>query len=280
MAVGIVKAAVLGCGPAGLLAAHGIRMAGERYGARVDLRIYSVKKKSPLYGCQYLHAPVPGLGVELRMQEVHYKLTGSISGYREKVYGLVEDVAVSPELLESNHFAWNIRQVYERLWEMYQPSINSLILNQDVWHLLHNKLQSENFNLLVTTVPAPALCNPLSRTCTFESQQIWAMGDAPELGRRVPADYSLHDATILCSGKEEDSWYRISNVFGHHTIEWPEGANPLRGASKVTKPIKTNCECNSELYRSGRFARWEKGVLAHQSYFDGYFLTEELIQRG
>lgn len=260
-----LKAAVLGCGPAGLLAAHGIARGAQRAGMEAEVRIYSQRKKSPLYGCQYLHRDIPGLN--LRSQPVDYRLTGSITGYREKVYG-IEDVAVSPGILETNHTAWDIRQAYEQLWGMYEPAINDWYLSPGSWRMLWEQLNSEGFGLVISTVPATVLC--ADQVCTFKSERIWAMGDAPELGRLAAVPVELPEGTILCNGKPHMDWYRASHVFGHHTVEWPENVEPPRGASRVVKPISTTCECNPGVIRSGRYATWTKGVLSHTSYEDGH----------
>ncbi len=73
--------------------------------------------KSALYGCQYLHAEIPGLS--LRSATVDYELRGTTEDYRRKVYGPESDVRVSPEDLEGTHKAWDIRSAYSQLWTMY-----------------------------------------------------------------------------------------------------------------------------------------------------------------
>src|SRR3982751_4431903 len=107
----ILKAAVLGCGPTGLLAVHGmVRSAMSLGGIELEIRVYSTKRKSPLYGCQYLHEEIPGLNADV--MNVWYGLRGSVEDYRAKVYDSegADDVAVSPQLMETSHQAWNIRQ--------------------------------------------------------------------------------------------------------------------------------------------------------------------------
>ena len=271
---GVLKAAVLGCGPAGLLAVHGIVRAAEAAEREVEIKIFSQKRKSPLFGCQYLHRAIPGL--ELPNRRVDYRLQGSIAGYREKVYGSSEDVAVSPELLEEDHWAWDIRAAYDQLWERYELAIHDYFLTPGSLRLLFAKLYEEQFDIYISTVPAPVIC--LDRGCTFDREEVWAQGDAPELGRWANTPVELPEGTILCSGREEDEWYRVSRVFGHHTIEWPAEAVTPVGASRVTKPLKTDCECHPQWHRSGRYATWKKGVLAHESYRDGMRLTRNALR--
>jgi hypothetical protein len=273
---GTLRAAVLGCGPAGLLAAHGIAQAARNNGVEAEVSIYSSKRKSPLFGCQYLHRSIPGL--DLRYQAVDYRLTGTLEEYRKKVYG-IEDVAVSPGILEDDHGAWDIRQAYDQLWDAFSPAIEDYFLTLGSWRLLRARLEEAGTDLVISTIPATVLCqgNVGSARCTFHSEQIWAMGDAPDLGRGIPEFMRQPPGTVLCNGEDGVPWYRISNVFGYHTAEWPEDHPAPRGASKVTKPIKTTCKCHPTLHRSGRYARWTKGVLAHESYEDGYRLANRLL---
>lgn len=262
-----LKVAVLGCGPTGLLAVHGIRRAAEDRGLEIDLKIFSAKRKSQLFGCQYLHAAIPGL--QLRWERVHYQLVGGLEGYRSKVYGEAEDVAVSPELLEKNHTAYDIRQAYDQLWSLYEPAITDYYFSAGSWKLLQRRLQDDGTRLVISSLPAPVICRD-GPECKFESQQVWAMGDAPELGRWAAMPATIPPRTIVCNGDPMVEWYRASHVFNHGTVEWPEDAQPPRGASRVNKPIKTTCECNPTVLRVGRYGRWKKGVLSHEAYLDAY----------
>lgn len=267
-----LTAVVLGCGPAGLLAAHGITVAAEERGKEAEVQIYSSKHRSQLFGCQYLHQAIPGL--TLASQFVDYRLTGTLAGYRRKVYGR-EDVAVSPDLLERSHRAWDIRAAYQQLWERYEGGIEDYFLSTGSWRILRRQLY--DVDIIISTVPAPVLCSDLDG-CTFDSETVWAMGDAPPLGRRAAVPVELPDGSILCSGKGSQEWYRVAHVFGHHTVEWPADATPPRGASRVTKPLSTTCRCNPEVIRSGRYARWQKGVLAHESFLDAYALALKVLR--
>lgn len=282
MATSTLSAAVLGCGPTGLLTAYGIAFGAQQMGLRSEIRIFSAKQKSPLYGCQYLHRPIPGLN--LRRERVHYRLTGKLEGYRRKVYGLegAEDIAVSPALLDDDHYAWDIRAAYDQLWDLFEPSITNYYFSVDSWPQLKKKLDREGVDMIFTSLPAPVLCRDTSGArCTFRSQEVWAMGDAPRLGRMAWKPSETKPRTIVCSGREEDQWYRVSNVFGHHTVEWPGDIvpDPPHGASRVKKPLETSCQCNPDVIRVGRYGEWKKGVLSHTAFEKGLAVVSRTARK-
>jgi hypothetical protein len=244
------RAAVLGCGPAGLFAAHAL--AQDNW----DVTIFSKKRRSEMFGAQYLHAPIPGLTVG-RSREVHYRLNGTVDAYREKVYGRRSGISVSLEALTSRHPAWDIREAYAAAWSVYAERIINIPQISPEWVI--QELHPLRYDRVVTSIPATELC---SEVHVFDSQQVWAIGDAPERG--VFAPYSPTRETVECDATREVGWYRASNIFGYTTMEWPSGRKPpFDGVAPVTKPISTDCDCFSNFIRVGRYGTWTKGVLSH-----------------
>lgn len=259
-----MKAIVLGCGPAGLFATHALVQDGW------DVKVYSKKRRSELYGAQYLHQPIPGLKqVE---GKVRYILQGgTTTEYRRKVYG-AHEVTVSPEMIDpvQIHPMWDIRASYYDAWSRYEE----IIVNKSLLTGVHvdEIEQKEHPDLIVSSIPRYFLCrNPMHK---FKSVTVWAVGDAPERGvftrsivRNLPL---IPDEYVVCSADPNDSWYRLSNVFGYRTIEWPLRESVPVEAAKVKKPISNDCNCLSDLplLHVGRYGRWEKGVLSHSAYFD------------
>lgn len=252
-----MRVGVLGCGPAGLMAAHAVRMCGD------EVVIYSRKRKSHLFGAQYLHAPIPGVTDRESRISVEYKLThGTIPEYRRKVYGAQWDGTVSPEDLEFTHPAWDIRETYDRLWTMYEPKILDLEVDAPGVDILH---RDSNIDLLINTIPMNMLCREGHQ---FKATEVIAAGDAPELGINIGSQYHCPPDTVLLNGADVPRWYRISNIFGHTTVEWPGGIKvPVSTASSVTKPTMTNCDCWPKMLRVGRYGEWSKGVLSHSAYY-------------
>lgn len=248
---------VLGCGPAGLFAA----VAAEGLGANVQ--IISKARKSQLFGAQYLHAPIPGLDSG-EPEVISYRLTGTVEQYRAKVYGQNSQLTVSPEALNSDHKAWNIRTAYDAAWDRFSDRIQDREITSR-W--LHASGATLSADFVIWSIPSDQFC---IGGHTFAAQNVYAKGDAPELNEWCPV--MVAPWTVQCNGEESPRWYRASNIFGHKSAEWPDGpAPPIKGLARVTKPIFTNCSCwhhigRAPVLRVGRYGRWEKGELTHQAY--------------
>lgn len=249
-----MKAAVLGCGPAGLVAAHAL------YDAGVEATIFSHAVKSNLYGAQYLHAPIPGID-EGDSIKIDYQLQGTVEDYRRKVYGDTYDGSVSPGSLPPGHPAWDIRQTYHNLWDMYAEEVIDTHIDrywmQDNW---------SEWDLILSTIPAPHICYNLQHD--FLSREIWAYGEAPDRHRTIGRDdYQLKEGMVICNGNFQPFWYRASLIFGHATIEWPGNiSRPFMNCARVVKPISTDCNCWPNVVRLGRYGKWKKGALVHEVY--------------
>lgn len=263
------RVAILGAGPAGLLAAQAAHERGY------DPTIFSRPPlgdrngsvaKSELHGCQYLHAPVPdptfagGPG-----EPVNYTLKGTSDEYRRKVYGTDDTrIAVSPDEYgqAESHLAWDLRCVYRKLWNRWEPAMRPLdITPQEVAIALEGPWVK-----VFSTVPAPALCRDPGHQ--FTEQVVWAMGQR-EGSQDFP--FTCPPFTVVCNGERDTGYYRIANVFGMTTVEWSGVRKPpIRGVVRVQKPISTNCTCHQKagLVRIGRFGKWQKGVLVHSAYKD------------
>ena len=263
-----MKVLVLGCGPAGLLAAHA---ASYAEGAQVIL--VSSKRRSTLYGCQYLHQPIPGL--KLNRTEVDYRITGEIADYETKVYGAPgAGGPVSPSLFSGRYPAWDIRQAYDLLWSTYESRILDIQLAPEI---IRPMIEYYEADLVISSVPLPVLCqNPQEHA--FSEVSCWAMGDAPALGQSVPVP--CPEDTVICDSTRDTGYYRVARVFGHSTVEWPGHRQrpPVAGVVKFSKPLATTCVCflgigdtpdqRPVVQRVGRFGRWQKGVLAHEAFND------------
>lgn len=256
-----MRVAVLGCGPSGLFAAHGALMAGAD-----DVRIISRKRKSDLHGCQYLHAPIPGLTIG-DPREVVYRLLGDAESYRSKVYGDAWLGSVSPEDMEEDHKAWDLRATYDAAWKMYHDYVIDELLTP---RFIDDHIVGE-FDVVISSMPATALCH---ENHTFRSMEINASGQTAQ--RDLP--YFSGDDVVTCNGQAEPSWYRLSRVFDYSTVEWPADITPPISFARVQKPLDNNCDCfRNDIIRVGRYGAWHKGILTHHAYESARDVVTELL---
>jgi hypothetical protein len=247
------------------MAAHGIASHPDI----TYLEVLSLGAKSELHGAQYLHQQIPGVRAD--SHTVKYELRGDIEGYRDKVYGRMWVGSVSPEDLVGEHDAWDIRETYDYLWFTYSTLLRPLDINPRVVQQIINSKP----DLIINSIPRSVLCvNP---THSFGETSIVAAGDAPLMGIRVP--FTCPNFKVICNGDDNPSWYRLSRVFDHTTVEWPAsvGRVPVSSASTVRKPTSTDCDCWPEIKHVGRYGKWEKGVLSHTAYEDARNYVEEKV---
>lgn len=257
-----MRVIILGCGPAGLLAAHAAEQAGAE-----SITIFSKKRKSEMYGCQYLHSDIPGLDLGQPL-EVFYYLLGSPGEYRAKIYGPNSTVEVSPDTLDEDHLAWDIRKAYDRLWAKWGREVIDVSLNADNVAQMVADMPGDGF--IFSTVPARYLCKHPDRH-GFRSEYVWAVGDAPERGIFAPRLEQVDPGSVVCNGREAPRWYRASDVFDYRTVEWPDGVKPpFEGVTRIEKPLDTNCDCYPQVHRLGRFGKWKKGVLSDSAYHEAF----------
>lgn len=264
---------VLGCGPAGLMSAHAAVMLGY------TVSIHSKKRKSEMYGAQYLHRPIPLISKPEEKFEVSYVLQGTEEEYRRKVYGPTWNGTVSPEDLTEAHPGWDIRAAYDRLWGLMSELIidTEFKTPADVARLID---RYDDDHVWASSIPATVLCG-MREQHSFASQEVYAIGDAPERGIFCPIE--VQPQTVFCNGETVPSWYRASNILGYRTAEWPEGKKPpIEGVAKITKPLATTCDCLPFVHRVGRYGKWEKGVLSHSAFYEtfaGLGGNEEELQK-
>lgn len=244
-----MKIAVLGCGPAGLMVAHAVTLAGyEPY-------IISKRVKSRMYGAMYLHQRLPGMKQEPDFQLEIVK-TGSAEGYAQKVYGDWRHPVSFSEFEGGKFPAWDLRKAYDWLWTLYNLNIQDFEVDRGFLDLV----ASEN-DIVFSTIPAALLCDG---SHDFHAQQIYVLhGEDP---------YFTQDRHLMWyEGRADKDWYRFSQFGNYLSWEYSDRVNfQLRMPYQVTygtKPISNNCDCLPEnVIRLGRFGAWKKGCLTHHAY--------------
>lgn len=246
---------ILGCGPAGLLAAHAVEQAGH------EPTIISVRVKSQIGGAQFLHESIPGLTKGGEQEHVQFSKVGTKAEYARKVYGDPTHSCSWDRFKVGKLPAWSLRETYDRLWDKYKHIVRDVRLDGDK---LRGLLRYPETKLVLSTVPLPLLCSrrPIH---AFDSAPIFIVSGRPR--------HLNHTGNwILYSGWDQDRWFRASSLWGE---EWTEyggrGSTGLaKGREMLTglKPTISNCNCldHPKVVKLGRFGRWYPGVLTHHAY--------------
>lgn len=257
---GELNVLVLGCGPAGLMAAH----AAAQF--ECNVKILSKPRKSFMNGAQYLHRPIP-MATRSPAFQISYDLWGTAEGYREKVYGADSRVEVSPTTLSQQHDAWDIREAYDWLWDTYGSYVQGWEADSPEW--VDTLLGSLKPDLTISTIPAHLLCKGGH---AFSSTTIWSTDKAMGIGDG--------DNKVVCNGDKGFGWYRSSRIHGWENTEWPQDRKPPINSERlweVTKPVGTTCDCFPGVVREGRYGSWRKGVLSHEAYYNTAQTLGEVI---
>lgn len=252
---------IIGCGPAGLLAAH----AAEQLG--VTPVIISRKVKSVIPGSQYLHNAIPGLTSPYPDNTVLYTRIGTAAGYGQKVYG-DPNRETGWRNYATVYPSWNVHQAYDNLWFRYADRIEDTVENlepaQISWLLDSNEM-------VISTVPAQHACYDKSHDFKGANYWIQTLPTPPEdEGRDV----------VVYNGILRDQWYRWSILGGVCSIEYavsPPLSFTEDSVVKGIKAVSTDCDCHPGLVRAGRWAEWRHGVLLNDAYTTAYNAIKEKI---
>ena len=233
---------VLGCGPAGLLAAHGITMAG---GSPI---ILSRKVKSVIAGAQFLHRAIPEITSHEPDGMLDFRKAGDPGRYAARIYGDPSHPTSWERYQTGAQPAWSMQDAYSVLWDRYEP----MIMEAEVEPDMLDELERE-FGLAVSTIPAKCLCSNMAHA--FPSVPIHILPWTP-----IP-----EDNFVMYNGSGMGHWYRTSRIFGHSSTESTQPFDEP-GAMKGFKILNTNCDCRPNIVRAGRFGEWRSGILTHHAF--------------
>lgn len=253
-----MKVIVIGCGPAGLAAAH----AAVGHGAEVT--IYAPKQKSPQNGPLLLQRPIPGINNGHPDGTIHQiVIGGSILDYRYKLYGDV-NIGINGNILQPYYHAWNHKATYDLLWLKYHEMIDDRTITGDELAMMHKEA-----DLVVSTANAMVMC---------VDRAVHTFGYAEVC---VTPEYSYPnqpDNTIIFNANDDYPWVRSSRVFGVPVTEWIPSEAPLRARS-IIKPIMTDCDCYPHVLRTGRFGAYKNETWVDTAYWDTYSALESIARK-
>lgn len=277
-----MKITVLGCGPAGLLAAHTART----YGAEV--RVFSMMPRpSYIAGAQFLHSEVPGLSVPFHT--VRIEKMGDREEYARKVYGNPRASVSWDRYVEAEYPAWNLRALYTSLWNIWgssvvptavTPAIAKRLAKTGIMYIPNEGLGYTIWeaDTVISTIPMKSICQQ-GEGLSMQPHQF--IEQTVHIVQKENDYYHGPENLIVYNGEKEPAWYRRSYLFGCTAYEWPERIKPpVDGVVKIRKPLATNCDCfdvtEASFLRVGRYGAWNKDSLVHNVVG----VVEDLMEEG
>lgn len=258
-----VKVAVIGCGPAGLAAAHAAA------GRGCEVQIFAPKLKTPQNGPLLMQRPLPGINTSHPDGTIHQiVINGSILGYRYKLYGDI-NIGINGDILVPSYPAWRHTETYTALWAIYADLITDMHIIPPVLASLH-----ENYDLVVSTANAQSMC---MKKDTWRDPSYRHVFESKAVAITSNCEYPDQPYnTIIFNAGENDAWVRSSNIFGNTVTEWPVTATIPEGLGSriIQKPISTNCSCFPHVLRTGRFGAFKNETWVDTAYHDTWNAIE------
>lgn len=248
-----MKCAIVGCGPAGLAAAH------AAYGLGAEVTIYSPGIKSPQRGPLVLQRPIPAITTDHPTGYIRQLVIGgSILDYRYKLYGDI-NISVQGNILKTGYHCWNHIEAYDKMWDLYMNTtsdtvnrVDGLVSSIDLYVI------QKDFDLIINTAPLKDLC--------FDDHEF--IFKAVEITDGYSYPNQPENTTIFNAG-DKFPWVRSAWLLGNSCTEWLPGTAPReRNPLTIRKPIKHDCNCFPHILCTGRFGAWRNETWVDTAYYD------------
>ena len=267
-----MNVAILGAGPAGMLATH----AASNLGHHVDILDANPNKIRSHAGVFFLHEDcdllLDGLTIKQTILGGHALSPDGIDEmYSKKVYG---DLATSTSVLEAfrhpTTFGYNAKQAVDRLWDLYGKQVAKQSIPDMKW-VIENIFPQ--YDKVISTIPASVLFPEFE----YRSVEVWVkVGKAPE-----------NEAFLFYNVSPHCHWTRCSAIWGMFAQEYELGHIPFLDNAYQFKPVNKILYALSEksvygatiangqgrviskypnLFLTGRYGAWDKSCLAHHAY--------------
>lgn len=247
-----MKVAVIGCGPAGLAAAH------AAHGLGAGITIYSPGERSPQRGPLVLQRPIPAISTDHPDGYIRQLVIGgSILDYRYKLHGDI-NIGIQGDILKEGYHCWEHIKTYDKLWELYMtPGTGRAaqmimeVSSSEIAMMVHQ------FDLVINTAPLRNICY---KGHNFRSKEV-----VITMERSYPEQPP--DTTIFNAGNYYP-WVRSAWLLGNECTEWLPGTAPAE-LEQITihKPISHNCDCYPDVLLTGRFGAWKNEVWVDTAYY-------------
>jgi len=251
--------AILGSGITGLLAAKALCDGGFE---KNSIDILTKEKQPPKpRGFTILH---DNCGMELDMTEVSIKKVGSVEKYKQKLnYAEGVECSWNRYIEDRRMYGYNMFQALNILHRIYRDNIHKFTIKPSNF-----KTIKEHYDVIILTIPPNCLYNLDNHNFKMESTEIW-------IAQAKSEDYYA-DTEVVYYGDDSVVLRLSKNIFGWDFVEYCKSIDD-KNVQKVTKPIKISRELpqDKNIIYTGRYGKWNKRTLAHQTYWNIYGMTRK-----
>lgn len=246
--------AIIGAGPAGMLAAHACVRNGY-----VPVIYSNTKQPSVIQPDMFLQRAIPGLHEDAAADAMlRYVPRGDAGTYRRKVYGTDR----GPTSWSSVHWGqqplWWLAGAYAHLWSWYSAAMVDLEVTRHSVDMI-----VDAFPLVISAMPSETLCQR-PEVHTFEKQVVFYV----KRPARKPVDPGLN--VMIYNGTDDTPWHKYTRLAGLETWEYRTENRDHHSVDASyyvgVKAVSNNCDCHPDLHRVGRWAQWQHGVLNHHAF--------------
>ena len=268
--------AILGAGPAGMMAAHAVSQAGFQpviYDRNPD----KTRRNAGVFilhddcglALKSIEVDQRILGAEIYRREAN-KLFLTCKAYNSKVYPKEKPKPTSVSIMDAMKHprlsVFNVAEALDHLWNMYGKYVKPLEISgfADVFSL------GSVYKRVVSTIPMPILFPDIEY---FSTDAFVYVSEAPP-----------EDSFIYYNVGSAINWYRCSAVYGVFTAEYANEQAALQDGHTIDKLKKVqkviDCDRKDQLPEipwltlTGRYGAWDKTCLTHHVYAD--ILTEAI----
>jgi hypothetical protein len=266
-----MKIIVIGCGPAGLAAAH------AAVGLRADVEIIAPKVMTPQEGPLLIQRPIPGINTDQPHGTIHQiVIGGSILDYRMKLYGDI-NIGINGNILKPYYHAWRHKETYEKLWAEHSHRITDRKLTAREMRSIHH-----DADLVVSTASRRNMCT-MQHNFLYKEVAVTPEYSYPQQTDNTIIFNAFKGVTFTEKFPSalhgiDSRWVRSSRVFGVPVTEWHVGSTHgmPSGARIIKKPIGTDCDCYPNILWTGRFGAWRNETWIDTAYWDTYNAISDL----
>lgn len=255
------RIAILGAGISGLLAARALEVIGFNDFKIFDRDVDAHRMK----GVHYLH---DGCGLGLLPVTLYNvvmcndQLSIPADLYAYKIFGDNPPPTNSMQKLKVYESIYDMRDAHAMLFDHYANKIFERSIDRKELENL-----SKEYDYVISTLPSNKFFEG-----SFPVEMVWMKNGLPEAAYKLDKLGLFSHFTLYNVNRNVD-WYRASMVMGVSCTELKHGGDFQ--IPKIKDGEFTNDLPNVIL--AGRYARWERGYLAHQVYYDTMSTFQKLL---